>query len=237
MDDLLPNKLLEAITQGDSLKDSTVPECTEHAGQVCFGGKRYVPEGNQLWLRLIQEHHDTTLAGHPGCAQRFDLLDRKFYWKDLRKRVDQYVRNCHCCQHSRTLRHATFRVLRPLPVPEKQWEEISMDFVVRLPECEGFNAVWVVVDRLSKMRHFIPCHTKIDAIGLAKLFLREVVLLHGLPRTIVSDQGPQFASTIWGQICSLVVNRSTNVYCVSSTDRWSDGTNECRDETVHTHVC
>jgi transposase InsO family protein len=75
-----------------------------------------------------------------------------------------------------------------------------MDFVVGLPNCEGFDAVWVVVDRLSKMRHFIPCHTTIDEVGLAKLFLREVVCLHGLPKTIVLDRGPQFASTFWGQI-------------------------------------
>jgi hypothetical protein len=86
-----------------------------------------------------------------------------------------------------------FGVLRPLLAPEKPWEHISTDFVVGLPECEGFDAVWVVVDRLSKMRHFIPCHTTMDAVGLAKLFLREVVCLHGLPETIVSDRGRQFA--------------------------------------------
>jgi len=62
-----------------------------------------------------------------------------------------------------------------------------MDFVVGLPECEGFDAVWVVMDRLSKIRHIIPCHTTIDEVGLAKLFLREVVRLHGLPKSIVSD--------------------------------------------------
>jgi transposase InsO family protein len=77
-----------------------------------------------------------------------------------------------------------------------------MDFVAVLPECEGFDPVWVVVDSLSKMRHYIPCHTTRAAIGLAKLFLREVVRLPGLPRTIVSDRGPQFASTFWGQVCS-----------------------------------
>jgi transposase InsO family protein len=95
-----------------------------------------------------------------------------------------------------------FGVRLPLSVLEKPWEDISMDFVVRLPECEGFDPVWVVVDRLSKMRHFIPCHTTIDAVRLARIFLREVVRLHGLPRTIVLDRGPQFASTFWGQICS-----------------------------------
>jgi hypothetical protein len=64
-----------------------------------------------------------------------------------------------------------------------------MDFIVGLPECEGFDAIWVVVGRLSKMRHFIPCDMTIGAVGLAQLFLQEDVCLHGLPVTIVSDQG------------------------------------------------
>jgi len=170
-DDPLPNKVLEAIRKGASLKEITIAEFTEQEGQVWYCGTRYVPDGEQLRLRLIQEHHDTALAGHPGRAKTFDLLDRKYYWKDMRKQVDQYVRNCHSCQRSKTSRHATFGVLRPLPVLEKPWEDISIDFVVGLPECEGFNAVWVVVDRLLKMCHFIPCHTSIDVVGLAKLFL------------------------------------------------------------------
>jgi transposase InsO family protein len=77
-----------------------------------------------------------------------------------------------------------------------------MDFVVGLPECKGFDAVQVVVDRLSKMRHFNPCHTTIDVVGLARLFLREVICLHSFPQTMVSDRGPQIVSTLWGLICS-----------------------------------
>jgi len=144
----------------------------------------------------------------------------------MRKQVDKYVRNCHSCQRSRTTRHATFGVLRPLPVPEKPREDISMDFVVGLPECEGFQAVWVVVDRLSKMRHFVPCHTTIDALGLAKLFLWEVIRLHGLPNTIVSDWGPQFASTFWGQICSrLGMDRRMSTAFHPQTDDKTERTN------------
>ena len=195
-DDLLPKKILKVMSQRDSLRDITVAECTEQEGQVWYRGKRYVPEGDQLQLQLIKKHHDTALAGHPGRAKTVDLLDRQYYWKDMRKQVDQYERNCHSCQRSRTSWHATFVVLRPLPVPEKPWEDTSMDCVVGLPECQGFDAVWVVVDRLLKMRHFIPCHTTINAVGLAKLFLREVVRLHGLPKTIVSDLGPRFALTV-----------------------------------------
>jgi len=76
-----------------------------------------------------------------------------------------------------------------------------MDIVVGLLECEGFDGIWVVVERLSKMRHFVPCHTMIDAPGMAELVLAQVVHLCGLPLTIVSDRGSQFASKFLGQIC------------------------------------
>jgi hypothetical protein len=71
-----------------------------------------------------------------------------------------------------------------------------MDFVVGLPECEGFDAIWVVVDRILEMQHFVACHTATDAVGLAWLFLRQVVRLHGRPVTTVSDLVPQFASAL-----------------------------------------
>jgi hypothetical protein len=84
-DDPVPSKILEAIRQEGSLREITVAECTEQEGQVLYRGKHYVPEGDQLRLWLIQEHHDTALAGHPGRAKTLDLLDGQFYWKDIRK--------------------------------------------------------------------------------------------------------------------------------------------------------
>jgi len=86
--DPLPSRILEAICQGDSLKEITVAEYTEQERQVWNRGKRYVPEGDQLRLRLIQEHHDTALAGHSGQVKTFDLLDRQYYWKDMWRQVD-----------------------------------------------------------------------------------------------------------------------------------------------------
>jgi len=200
--DPLPGKILEAIRTNSGLQEITVTECTDENGQLRYRGNLYVPDSDELHLHIIQEHHNTALAGHRGRAKTFDLLDRGYYSVEMRKDVNRYVRNCHDCQWSRSSRHSTFGVLRPLPVPDKPWEDISMDFVVGIPECEGFDGIWVVVDRLSKMRHFIPCHTPIDALGLVELFLREVVRLHGLPLTVVSDQGPQFASAFWQQMYS-----------------------------------
>jgi len=200
--DLLLGNILRALRANGSLKEITVVQCTKLNGRIQYRGNCYVSEDDQLRLQLIQDHHDTALAGHPGTAKTFDLLDRHYYWKEMRKQVDQYVQNCHSCQHSRTSKHAKFGELPPLLVPEKPWDNISNDFVVGLPDCEGFDVIWVVVDKLSKLRHFIPCHTTIDAVGLAKLYSWEVVRLHGLPVTIPSDRGAQSDSTVWGQICS-----------------------------------
>jgi len=117
--DPLPGKILEAIRTNGSLKDITIAECPEHNGRIQYQGKCYVLEDDRLPLRLIQEHHDTALAGHPGRAKTFDLVDRQYYWKDMRRQVDQYIQNCHSCQQSRSFLHSTFGVLRPLPVPER----------------------------------------------------------------------------------------------------------------------
>jgi len=94
-----------------------------------------------------------------------------------------------------------------------------MDFVVGLRECEGIDAIWVVVDRLSKMRHFIACHTTIDALGFAELFLREAVRLHGLPLTINSNWGTEFASAFWQQMCNrLGIDRTLSTAFHPHTD-------------------
>jgi transposase InsO family protein len=102
----------------------------------------------------------------------------------------------------KTSRHTPYGVLNPLPVPERPWRDISMDFVTGLPVSEGHDAIWVVIDRLTKMRHFVPCSTTVDGKELANLFVTNIFRLHGLPDSIISDQGPQFASRFWKYLCN-----------------------------------
>ena len=109
--DQLPGRILEAIGAMGSLEEITVRECMEQEGRFRYWGKEYVLELDQLFLHLTQNYHDTALAGHAGRAKTFNLLDRQYYWKDIRKQVDHDVQNCHDHQRSRTSRHSTFTVL------------------------------------------------------------------------------------------------------------------------------
>jgi transposase InsO family protein len=181
--------------------------------------------------------HDAPAFGHPGRAKTLELLQRGHYWDTMRRDVDRFVRNCDTCRRSRTSRHAPFGLLRPLPVPQAPWQDISMDFVVGLPWSEGCDAIWVVVDRLTKQRHLVPCRSDVDANDLADLFLKWVFRLHGLPETITSDRGPQFASHFWGRLCSrLEIGRRMSTAFHPQTDGQTERFNAVMEQYLRSYV-
>jgi len=154
-----------------------------------------------LQLRLLQIHHDPPAIGHPGGTKTFELLSRQYYWPTMRKDVDRFVRNCNICCRAKAIRHALHGGLRPLSVADRPWQHISVDFVTGLPPSKRFDVICVVVDRFTKQRHLIPCKTTITAEELAQLFCDRVFRYHGLPKTIVSNCGTQFASRFWKHLC------------------------------------
>ena len=236
--DPLAREVIQALRNGDrQCRRLSLAECRESAGRLHYQGRLYIPADPALHLQVIRSRHDAPAAGHPRREKTFELLSREYYWPLMRKDVERYVANCHTCRRIKPRRHALHGTLFPLPVPDHPWRDISIDFVVGLPESEGYNAIWVVVDRLSKQRHFVPCSASIDAAGLANLFIRHVFRLHGLPDSITSDRGPQFASHFWTHLCHcLGIQPRLSTAFHPETDGQTERINAAMEEHLRAYV-
>ena len=168
------------------------------------GNRIYVPRWNNLRRELIKECHDSLWAGHPGIRRTLALLKATYYWPQMRDDVEGYVRTCLVCQQDKVEQQQPGGLLEPLPTPKRPWESVSMDFIMALPKSEGFGSIMVVVDRFSKYATFIAAPTDCTAEEAAKLFLRNIVKLWGVPESIVSDRDPRFTRRFWTELFKLL---------------------------------
>lgn len=197
-EDPIPSSVLRALKNKDERhSEITLAECEQRGPYLFYKKRLFVPDHVDLKAELLRACHEDPTTGHPGRSKTYELLSREYYWPGMYSYVKQWVRNCHTCRRSTPSREAHQGVLKPLPIPQQAWRDISMDFITHLEPSNGFDAVLVVVDRLTKMKHFIPCNGTCDAEGVAKLYVQYVWKLHGLPVTVISDRGPQFVSAFW----------------------------------------
>jgi hypothetical protein len=170
-------------------------------GTVWFKKRICVPEIEHLRQLILREAHDSTYSIHPGSTKMYQDLKEKYWWYDLKRDVGTYVALCDVCQWVKAEHQRPVGLLQPLKVPECKWDEISMDFIVGLPRTrDGYDSIWVIVDRLTKVAHFIPMKTTYSEAQLAELYMSWIVCLHGVPRKIVSDRGTQFTSRFWKRL-------------------------------------
>ena len=166
----------------------------DNSGLLLKDGLIYVPDADDLRLRVLQFKHDHPVSGHFGMNKTESLIRREYTWPLLRKFVKDYCNSCTNCGRSKTPRHKPYGTLKQLPIPERPWNSISMDFIDDLPPSSGFTSILVVVDRLTKQGIFIPTHITVTSAGLAKLFVHHVFSKHGIPSHVTSDRGPEFVS-------------------------------------------
>ena len=170
------------------------------------------PTAAALILKILRQYHDSPLAGHYGVARTQALVGQYFKWQGLATAVEAYVKSCDACQRNKVVRHASYRLLNPLPIPDKPWSSVSLDWITDLPPSHYHDAILVVVDRLTKQAIFIPTTKSMPAPDVAALFLQHVVRVHGVPSTLVSDRDPIFTSHFWGRLLELLgihANRSS----------------------------
>ena len=167
-------------------------------GTGMMGHRLCVPDVGELKKEIMEEAHSSAYAMHPGSTKIYHTLREHYWWRGMKKDVAEFVSRCLIYQQVKDDHQRPVGLLQSLPIPQWKWEKITMDFVVGLPRCQsGYDAIWVIVDRLTKLAHFLPMKNSDSMEKLAELYVKEIVRLHGTPVSIVSDRDPQLTSRFW----------------------------------------
>ena len=159
-------------------------------GTMWFGKRICVPEVKSIRESILREAHDLAYSIHPGSTKMYLDLRERYWWYGLKRDVAKYVAICDTCQRVKVEHQRPAGLLQPMKIPKWEWEEVGMDFIVSLPRTQkGYDLIWVIVDRLTKVAHFIHVKTTYSSAKLAELYMEMIVCLHGVPKKIVSDRG------------------------------------------------
>jgi predicted aspartyl protease len=213
----------------------SIAECTlNEEGRLLFRGRLWVPELEELRTKMIQGTHDSRACGHPGRDATGAILARQYFWPRMYEDVRRFVRNCDACGASTPWRDRRQGFLKPLPIPDRLWSEISIDFVTDLNPSQGRTNIMVVTDRLGKGAIFKGMKdTKVETV--AKWFVREYYSRHYLPRAIVSDRGAQFISLLWARVCQLLrITRRLSTAYHPETDGSTERMNSTMEDYLRT---
>ena len=161
------------------------------------GGRQKIIVPKSLRQQILKECHDVPFTGHVGMRKTLELVDKQFHWRGLRGDTIQYVKTCPTCQMMKSDNRAKAGLLQPLEIPSRKWAHVTTDLVTDLPVSNGFTAIIVFVDKLSKMVHLAGCKKEVTAMEYAQIFVDNVFRLHGLPEVIISDRDPRFTSKFW----------------------------------------
>jgi hypothetical protein len=181
----------------DLINEGRGPDFTEdEQGAIWFKNRICVPD-----IDSLREAHDSVYSIHPGSTKMYQDLKQKYWWYGLKNDVASHVALCDVCERVKAKHQRPAGLLHPLKIPEWKWEEIGMDFIVGLPcTSSGYDSIWVIVDRLTKVAHFIPVKTTYSGPKLVELYMARIVCLHGVPKKIVSDRGSHFTSRYWQKL-------------------------------------
>ncbi|KAK3553596.1 hypothetical protein QTP70_005767, partial [Hemibagrus guttatus] len=241
---ILPVTAILAPARWNLMEEIQRAHTNEPPPAGCLPNRIFVPP--QFRLQVMQWVHEAPSSGHPGIQRSTQLVRHRFWWPSLTSDVEEHVRACSTCAQTRTSRQLPEGLLEPLPIPQRPWSYLSVDFLTDLPDSGGHTAVLVVVDRFSKGCKLIPLKGLPSAMQTAEALFLHVFRNFGLPEDIVSDRWSQFTSRVWGSLCARLgigvslssgyhpqsngqaerlnqeIGRFLRSYCSREQQRWSE---------------
>jgi hypothetical protein len=170
-------------------------------GVLWFEDRLVVPKNPELRHKILDEAHLSKFSMHPSSNKMYHDLRSLYWWTRMKREIAKYVSECDTCQRIKASHLKVASTLQPLPIPSWKWEDICMDFVVGLPNTSRHHdSIWVIVDRLTKTAHFLPVHTTHKTEKYVEFYIDQIVRLHGIPKTIMSDRGALFVAHFWEQL-------------------------------------
>ncbi|KAG8473291.1 hypothetical protein CXB51_035413 [Gossypium anomalum] len=193
-----PKLVLKRQTVQDNLSSEY---SVDDGGMLRYRNRICVPNNSELKNDILAEAHNSKYSIHPGSTKMYCDLKRMYWWPGMKREICEFVAKCLICQQVKAEHQVPTGLLQPIMIPEWKWEHITMDFVSGLPVTpKKKESIWVIVDRLTKSAHFIPVRSNFSLDKLAELYISEIVRLHGVSVSIISDRDPRFTSRFWNKL-------------------------------------
>ena len=167
-------------------------------GSIRYKGRVVVPQLTNLREEILREFHYSRFAVHPGGTKMYHDLRLQYYWSGMKRHVGDFVRRCLTCQQIKAEHHKPVGLLQPYEVVEWKWEHVTMDFVTHFPRTPWRqDTIWVIVDQITKSEHFLVVRMTFILKEFCRSYIREIVRLHGMSVSIVSNRDPRFMTYFW----------------------------------------
>ncbi|GJS29961.1 putative reverse transcriptase domain-containing protein [Tanacetum coccineum] len=167
-------------------------------GTLCLHGRSLLPCYGDLRPVIMYESHKSKYSIHPGSEKMYQDVKKLYWWLNMKADIATYVSKCLTCARVKAEHQRPSALLVQLAIPEWKWDNITMDFITKLPKSsQGFDTIWVIVDRLTKSAHFLPIRENDPLDKLARLYLNRIVARHGIPVSIICDRGGRFMFNFW----------------------------------------
>ncbi|GJY38077.1 putative reverse transcriptase domain-containing protein [Tanacetum coccineum] len=234
----LKTKILEA--QGEASKDLKAPAewlrgLEKHFerqddGGIYFFDRIWIPSVGGVRKLIMDEAHTSRYSIHPGADKIYHDLRYLYWWPGMKRDIAEYVSKCLTCSKIKAEHQKPSGLLQQPEIPEWKWEKITMDLVTKLPRSSGgYDAIWVIVDRLTKSAHFLPIREDYKTEKLARIYINEIVARHSVPVSIISNHNGRFASHLWQALQEAL---GTKLHMSTAYHPETDGQSECSIQTL-----